>query len=76
METYGLTVEAQQMYLELIGREQNGAGTPHVSQDELETWEVRKCFFRYKQYDDVIPVVFFVSFFSLRLFFFFFLSGL
>lgn len=40
METYGLTVEAQQMYLELIGRENNGAGTPHVSQDELETWEV------------------------------------
>lgn len=40
LETYGLTVEAQQMYLDLIAREQNGAGTAHVSQDELETWEV------------------------------------
>lgn len=40
LETYGLTVDAQQMYLDLIGREHNGAGTPHVSQDELETWEV------------------------------------
>lgn len=40
LETYGLTVEAQQLYLELIGREHSGAGTPHVSQDELETWEV------------------------------------
>ena len=40
LETYGLTVEAQQMYLDLIAREQSGAGTAHVSQDELETWEV------------------------------------
>lgn len=40
LETYGLTVEAQQMYLDLIAREQGGSGTAHVSQDELETWEV------------------------------------
>ena len=40
LETYGLTVEAQQMYLDLIAREQSGAGPAHVSQDELETWEV------------------------------------
>lgn len=40
LETYGLTVEAQQMYLDLIAREQSGSGTAHVSQDELETWEV------------------------------------
>lgn len=40
LETYGLTVDAQQMYLDLIAREQSGAGTAHVSQDELETWEV------------------------------------
>ncbi|CAM9684935.1 unnamed protein product, partial [Hapterophycus canaliculatus] len=41
LETYGLTVEAQQLYLDLIAREQSGAGTTHVSQDELETWEER-----------------------------------
>ena len=40
LETYGLTVEAQHLYLDLIAREQSGAGTAHVSQDELETWEV------------------------------------
>ena len=40
LETYGLTVEAQHMYLELIAKEQRGSGTGHVSQDELETWEV------------------------------------
>lgn len=45
LETYGLTVEAQQLYLDLIGKEQRGSGPPHVSQDELETWEVK-----YKKY--------------------------
>lgn len=40
LETCGLTVEAQHMYLELIAKEQRGSGTGHVSQDELETWEV------------------------------------
>ena len=28
------------MYLDLIAKEQRGSGTAHVSQDELETWEV------------------------------------
>lgn len=43
LETYGLTVQAQQTYLDLIGKEQRGAGAVNVSQEELETWEVISC---------------------------------
>ena len=41
LETYGLTVEAQEKFLDLIAKEQRGAGIAHVSEVEIETWEVR-----------------------------------
>lgn len=41
LETYGMTVEAQQTLLDLIAKEQGASGIAHVSMDELETWEVR-----------------------------------
>lgn len=41
LETYGLTNEAQRLYLDLIAKEERGTGTPHVSQEELDSWEVR-----------------------------------